>query len=68
MDWPIEVYLGIGFFLGFVLDLIPCLYEAYYCRRAKHICADCKAWSCQGKHCDYKRKQKQGGGADDGQT
>lgn len=49
-----------GVIFGMLFDLIPCIYEWYYCRKAKHICADCKAWSCQGKHCEYKRKQKAG--------
>lgn len=53
-------YFILGFLFGSLFEGITCFFEAYYCRKAKHVCADCKAWSCQGKHCDYKRKQKAG--------
>lgn len=42
--------------IGLELLLFWC-FEEYYCRKAKHVCADCKAWSCRGKICYYKKKK-----------
>lgn len=68
MDAPEELYFVVGFLTGYLFWGIELFFWGYYCRKSKHICSDCKAWSCQGKYCDYKRKQKQVGGVDDGQT